>query len=55
VSARIIILNGVDSVGKSSVAKALQAITTEPFLYIAMAAFIEMLPTGMIGHLMGGI
>ena len=48
--ARIIILNGVGSVGKSSIAKALQTITTEPFLHIAMDAFIEMLPEGMIGH-----
>jgi chloramphenicol 3-O-phosphotransferase len=50
VSARIIILNGVGSVGKSSIAKAFQTITTEPFLHIAMDAFIDMLPKGMIGH-----
>jgi chloramphenicol 3-O phosphotransferase len=50
VNARIVILNGVGSVGKSSVAKALQTITTQPFLHIAMDAFIDMLPEGMIGH-----
>jgi chloramphenicol 3-O phosphotransferase len=50
VSARIIILNGVGSVGKSSIAKALQTITTEPLLHVAIDAFIEMLPEGMIGH-----
>lgn len=46
----VIILNGVGSVGKSSTARALQAITAEPFLHVAMDAFIEMLPPGMIGH-----
>jgi len=47
---QVIVLNGVGSVGKSSVAKALQTITTEPFLHVAMDAFIDMLPEGMIGH-----
>ena len=37
--ARIIILNGVGSAGKSSIARALQAITAKPFLYVAMDAF----------------
>jgi chloramphenicol 3-O phosphotransferase len=48
--AEIIILNGVGSVGKSSTARALQAITAEPFLHIALDAFITMLPERMIGH-----
>ena len=48
-------LNGVGRVGKSSIAKALQAITTEPFLRIAMNASIDMLPKGMIGHPGDGI
>jgi chloramphenicol 3-O phosphotransferase len=47
---RVIILNGVGSVGKSATAAALQAITSEPFLHIAMDAFIDMLPVGMFGH-----
>ncbi len=46
----IIILNGVGSVGKSSTARALQAITAEPFLHIALDAFIGMLPKRLVGH-----
>jgi chloramphenicol 3-O phosphotransferase len=47
---RIIILNGAGSVGKSSTAKALQAIASVPFLRVSMASFFDMLPEGMIGH-----
>jgi chloramphenicol 3-O phosphotransferase len=50
VRARVVFLNGVGSVGKTSIAKALQTVTTEPFLHVAMDAFIDMLPKGMIGH-----
>jgi chloramphenicol 3-O phosphotransferase len=46
----VIILNGVGSVGKSSTARALQAVTAEPFLPVAMDAFIDMLPASMSGH-----
>jgi chloramphenicol 3-O phosphotransferase len=49
-SARIILLNGVGSVGKSSVARALQTIVTDPFLHVAMDTFIDMLPEAMVGH-----
>ena len=42
--ARIVLLNGVGSAGKSSIAKALQTITAEPFLHVQMDAFFEMLP-----------
>lgn len=49
-SPRIILLNGVGSAGKSSIAKALQAITREPFLHVAMDAFLEMLPQTLWGH-----
>ncbi len=49
-SPRIILLNGVGSVGKSSIAKALQTITRDPFLYVAMDAFLEMLPEALWGH-----
>lgn len=45
----VIILNGVGSVGKSSTARALQAITAEPFLHVAMDAFVDMLPAKMFG------
>ncbi len=49
-SPRIILLNGVGSVGKSSIAKALQTITQEPFLHVAMDAFLEMMPERLWGH-----
>jgi chloramphenicol 3-O phosphotransferase len=41
---RIIVLNGVGSVGKSSIARALQVMTLEPFLHVQLDTFIEMLP-----------
>jgi len=47
--ARIILLNGVGSVGKTSTAMALQAITQTPFLRVAMDAFIDMLPAELMG------
>jgi chloramphenicol 3-O phosphotransferase len=47
---RIIILNGVSSVGKTSVARALQKIAAEPLLLVSMDIFLEMLPERMIGH-----
>lgn len=47
---RVIVLNGVGSVGKSSTARALQAIAAEPFLHVAMDAFLDMLPPAMLGH-----
>ena len=40
----ILLLNGVSSAGKSSLAKALQAITREVFLHVPMDAFLGMLP-----------
>lgn len=43
-SSRIILLNGAGSAGKSSIARALQAITREPYLHVAMDAFLDMLP-----------
>jgi len=46
----IIILNGVGSVGKTSAARAFQAIAGKAFLYVSMDAFIEMLPERMFGH-----
>lgn len=44
---RIVLLNGVGSVGKSSIAKVLQQITATPFLHVAMDAFIDMMPPSM--------
>src|SRR5881296_3138599 len=49
-TARIVLLNGVGSVGKGSIAKALQTITTEPFLHVEMDAFLEMLPEATFGR-----
>lgn len=46
----IVLLNGVGSVGKSSIACALQRITIVPFLHVPMDAFFEMLPASLIGH-----
>lgn len=40
---RVIVLNGVGSVGKSSTAKALQKLTYEPFLHVQGDAFLEMI------------
>jgi chloramphenicol 3-O phosphotransferase len=48
--ATVILLNGVGSAGKSSIAKALQAITAEPFLHVAMDAFLEMMPARCWDH-----
>ncbi len=47
---QVIILNGIGSVGKSSTAKELQAITSKPFLYVAMDAFLGMLPEKLLAH-----
>ncbi|UDL87914.1 chloramphenicol phosphotransferase [Mesorhizobium sp. PAMC28654] len=49
-TAKIILLNGVGSAGKSSIARALQTITAEPFLHVQMDAFIEMLPEALQDH-----
>jgi len=47
---RIILLNGVGSAGKSSIARALQNITVKPFLHVTMDSFLDMLPTTYWGH-----
>ena len=46
----IVILNGIGSVGKSTLARALQAITSRPFLRVATDAFPDMLPETMLAH-----
>nr|WP_298688681.1 chloramphenicol phosphotransferase [uncultured Dongia sp.] len=48
--ARIVILNGVGSAGKGSIAKALQTIAAEPFLHVSMDVFCEMLPPAYFDH-----
>ena len=46
----IILLNGASSSGKSSLAKAIQRKAAQPFVHVAMDAFLEMLPPGTFGH-----
>jgi chloramphenicol 3-O phosphotransferase len=48
--ARVVLLNGVGSAGKGSIAKALQAMTREPFLHVQMDAFLDMLPEASWGQ-----
>jgi chloramphenicol 3-O phosphotransferase len=49
-TARIVVLNGVGCAGKSSIARALQTLTAEPYLHVAMDSFLEMLPEAMQDH-----
>ncbi len=49
-TARIVLLNGVGSVGKSSIAKALQGIARMPLLDVQMDAFLAMLPDAYLDH-----
>ena len=49
-TARIVLLNGVGSAGKGSIAKALQTMTTEPFLHVEMDAFLNMMPERFWDH-----
>lgn len=49
-TATIVLLNGVGSVGKGAVAKALQEILSEPYLHVQMDTFIEMLPARYWDH-----
>jgi chloramphenicol 3-O phosphotransferase len=49
-TARIVLLNGVGSAGKSSIAKALQTIACEPFLHVQMDVFMGMLPEALQEH-----
>lgn len=49
-TARIVLLNGVGSAGKSSLAKALQNICAKPFLHVQMDRFLEMLPDTYQDH-----
>jgi chloramphenicol 3-O phosphotransferase len=46
---RVVLLNGASSVGKGSVAKALQRIAARPTLHVQMDAFLEMMPPGAFG------
>lgn len=46
----VILLNGVGSAGKSSIAKALQSITKQPFIHMEMDNFLEMMPRKYLDH-----
>lgn len=48
--AKVVVLNGVGSVGKTSTAKAFQLVAKSPFLHVQMDSFLEMLPPSMFGH-----
>ena len=48
--ARIVLLNGIGSVGKSSIARALQRIARDRFLHVEMDAFLQMLPEDSFGQ-----
>ncbi|CDX23545.1 Chloramphenicol phosphotransferase family protein [Mesorhizobium plurifarium] len=52
-AAKIILLNGVGSAGKSSIAKALQEMTAEPYLHVEMDAFLGMLPEALQENMPG--
>ncbi len=47
---RIVLLNGVGSAGKTTIAKDLQQINRTPFLCVAMDSFLEMLPEAYQDH-----
>ncbi len=47
---KVVLLNGVGSSGKSSIAKALQNMTSQPFLHVEMDAFLAMMPEGYQNH-----
>ncbi len=49
-SAQIILLNGVGSSGKSSIAKELQKIASKPFLHVQMDDFCAMLSEALQDH-----
>jgi chloramphenicol 3-O phosphotransferase len=51
VAAQVILLNGVGSAGKTSIAKALQNQMDRPFLHVSMDDFIDMLPSIYHDHL----
>lgn len=52
-TAKIVLLNGVGSAGKSSIARALQEMTAEPYLHVEMDAFLDMLPEALQENLPG--
>lgn len=49
-TARIVLLNGVGSAGKGSLARALQSIAAGPCLHVEMDRFMAMLPDAYDDH-----
>lgn len=47
---RIVVLNGVGSVGKTTLARAIQRAAPVPFLHVQMDTFLEMLPATLDDH-----
>jgi chloramphenicol 3-O-phosphotransferase/catechol 2,3-dioxygenase-like lactoylglutathione lyase family enzyme len=47
--AKVIVLNGTSSSGKSSIARELQTLLAEPYLHLGVDAFIDMLPARYFG------
>lgn len=47
---RVVVLNGVSSVGKSSTAREIQRLASAPFLHMAMDTFLDMLPPRVLNH-----
>lgn len=48
--ATVLLLNGVGSVGKGTIARALQDVVTAPFLHVEMDAFLAMMPDSYLDH-----
>ena len=48
--ARVVLLNGMGSVGKGSLARALQDLAALPLLHLQMDTFLEMLPQRLWDH-----
>lgn len=46
----VVLLNGVGSAGKSTIARAFQKIAAEPFLHVEMDGFLAMLPEAYQDH-----
>ncbi|SDG03079.1 chloramphenicol phosphotransferase CPT family protein [Thalassobaculum litoreum] len=46
----VILLDGVGSAGKTSIARAFQEVARDPFLHVQMDGFFDMLPARLIGH-----
>lgn len=49
-SVQVVVLNGPGSVGKSSVARAMQEIAAGAWLHVAMDDFLAMMPPDLWGH-----